>query len=351
MSLNVRNIIKQYFNHELKILAESFLQSKSISIVSNNIKPKALIEFLFNDYDTRFTLFGKQKDNFIFITNEEELQNNFSPYAFLSLFSIKTSRNFNSFPEIYTYLEDREQTVILYADKISDEIKLQLYTLKYYLGDLILFVFHEITGEVSSPNFIRITIQDSAIENIIQERLDEFRVSFTIQDILHEMNGDIDELGNAIIKLILQKSQSNPQLLKELSDKVTAGENLQEIEISIEKVETKHIEEPSFQDIKSNQVKTKRNRTISDNKNIGKEITKDDIKLTERERSIYATLLKKDFISREELSHIVWGEDANTKSNPDAIDQIISRLRRKFVQAGYGKEYIKVKKGEGIVLG
>ena len=74
------------------------------------------------------------------------------------------------------------------------------------------------------------------------------------------------------------------------------------------------------------------------------------LNLTPREESIFTALKEKMFISRLELAEIAWGKVKGSKASNDAIDQVISRLRKKFVQAGYPRDYIFAKKGEGVGL-
>ncbi len=74
------------------------------------------------------------------------------------------------------------------------------------------------------------------------------------------------------------------------------------------------------------------------------------LKLTAREQSILDALRERTSISRQEVAIIAWGEEKGAQATDDAIDQVLSRLRKKLVNAGYPKTYITSVKGEGVFL-
>lgn len=56
--------------------------------------------------------------------------------------------------------------------------------------------------------------------------------------------------------------------------------------------------------------------------------------LTKSERKIVDYMKERDVVSKFEISDLIWGEKSNDKYSEWAIDQRISRLRRKLEDIG-----------------
>lgn len=72
-------------------------------------------------------------------------------------------------------------------------------------------------------------------------------------------------------------------------------------------------------------------------------------KLTLKEINVLRYLVKRGMITRELLTKIVWQKSIN-EVTADAIDQFVSRLRRKITNLGYSKDILKSRKGYGFEL-
>jgi hypothetical protein len=72
--------------------------------------------------------------------------------------------------------------------------------------------------------------------------------------------------------------------------------------------------------------------------------------LTKTEKKILLNLTENKKVSRDEISKVIWGENALNSISDYAIDQAVSRLRKKLDDIGLGGEIIKTLKGEGFVL-
>ncbi len=72
-------------------------------------------------------------------------------------------------------------------------------------------------------------------------------------------------------------------------------------------------------------------------------------KLTLKEINVLKYLVKHGMITRELLVKIVWQKSIN-EVTADAIDQFVSRLRRKLIKFGYSKNILKSRKGYGVEL-
>ncbi|KKT75244.1 MAG: hypothetical protein UW69_C0018G0015 [Microgenomates group bacterium GW2011_GWA2_44_7] len=71
---------------------------------------------------------------------------------------------------------------------------------------------------------------------------------------------------------------------------------------------------------------------------------------TPTEQGIIIELTKKNELSREELSKLLWGSQSQEKYSDWAIDQTISRMRKKLVMAGISEEKFRTVKGKGLKL-
>ena len=102
--------------------------------------------------------------------------------------------------------------------------------------------------------------------------------------------------------------------------------------------------------------KEKKSRETTSVEEISKKttITFEDIesmsdKLTLKEVNVLRYLVKNRMITRELLAKIVWQKSIN-EVTADAIDQFMSRLRRKITNLGYSKDILKSRKGYGFEL-
>ncbi len=74
--------------------------------------------------------------------------------------------------------------------------------------------------------------------------------------------------------------------------------------------------------------------------------------LTKTEKKVMLCLIenKDNLVKRDDLANVIWGENGSSSISDYAIDQAVSRLRRKLDEIGLGGEIIKTAKGEGFTL-
>jgi len=72
--------------------------------------------------------------------------------------------------------------------------------------------------------------------------------------------------------------------------------------------------------------------------------------LTPIEEKLVRELIEKKTLSRDEIAHALWGDFASSEYSEYAIDQALSRLRKKLEKIGIGGDRIKTVKKVGISL-
>lgn len=318
------------------------------------------------------------------------------------------------FQQLYEALVRDEKYVVISSDADDREFYKNLYSYRYFLGTRVLFILSSSNDLVMSNEFGRIEIQSSIEQLIIQERLLEVDIQLSedeVTEIISKVNGDIGHIDEVIMRWLYERTlkQSFAEKLVQtnivIEDVTPIEEPIEVVSSATEEPEPEMVQGPfdtfsstspnvqesvfvyepeAFSqatleryaaqqgDFKEESIDSLESQNEPDVKSgpevipqIAEKITSaikkttakpqtasttNAVGLTEREQMIYDALLQKKFLSRDEFAEIVWGEDAKSKANPDAIDQIISRLRRKFVKAGYDKKYITSKKGEGILI-
>lgn len=334
-----QNILHRYFFSEIKQISSLLTQNKSV-LVRNYIedfKPSLLLNYISNNYEIRKLLFRKHSDDFIFVSinNDDIVSLVNSDEEFLLYLSTVFLKTLNSFEELNNILEERENILVLYTDNVELETQRKLFSYKYFLGDKLLLVFNSDPLSFNLESFSSIEISGDIIQLIIEERARELEIEIDSSKVRSFLNSDLNKLDEAIIKsLYVKQPQEIPV--------VPIEEELQKFETVTQPEEI--VEEV----IKENEAQEELLQEITEDK----KPTHSDLPtdLTSREILIVTKLRQKGFLSRTELAKIVWRKEWREKGNDNAIDKVISRIRSKFVKAGYNKSYISSKKKEGRVL-
>ncbi len=265
------------------------------------IESTAFLNTLFNDYKTRTKYFGRQRDDYAFFESNlnGETDIRLIDQKFLESIVLEFEQSFTELTEVKNYLESRNLTLVVMLQ--SDESQLLRYFLsyKFIFGEHIVFLYLSNKENLYFDNVINLSELVDWVESITEseESVLPGELQFLPQDAPEIVEEKIVNPIRSETKSI-NKVKHEPRV--HFPSKVHSGQ----------------IVEPS---------------------------------LTARENLIYSMLKARTFVSRLDIAVSVWGEDGKTASD-DAIDQVISRMRKKFVQAGYPKKYITSKKGEGVLL-
>jgi hypothetical protein len=364
MHTDLELIIEKYFLNQLQDLADNLIKEKSTHIISKNLKVAPIIQYITSNYNFRKRLFRNLLDQFIFINIENDVLLNDS--AILTLLSIHTYKRAEDFYQIYQYLEDRNKTIVLYSDSKNIQFQQNLYSYKFFLAERLNFVFVS-ELETSCPGFEKIEVLPLTLESIIRDEILKYDVPLDLVQVFNKSQGDITKIHEAVMSVIINTNRELQREIEAFKSKTFEAKPQISVTISngeigdtISKEEILPIPKPIIETIESIQSEVSDQEIpkpiiISLEPKIIKKkkvkiISKDALNLSEREKAIYKILLDKKFISRNKIVSIAWGKDHIGEIKDDAIDQLISRMRRKFVKAGYEKKYITSKKGEGVVL-
>lgn len=294
------------------------------------------IKELFFDYHLRNKFFGSVKDNFIFIDlNNENIDLENIDIILLRKVSEETGIDFLSLNSLKNYIETRDIILVLYYSfSLPQNVLRFLYSYNYLLANRVLhIVFSQFDSKVFDRK-VRIDLSRELLEVYVKNQLNFFNMSLDFTDeVLNAIDADIKNLPEIIKSKIIESGNTaldqSDSIVEENLDIIFEEKQI----ANIETVEDKKVEnEPSIQ---------------LDNLNSKVDFEEKDF-LTRRENNLYAELLQKKFLTRQEVVSIVWGKSKVNKISNDAIDQLISRMRKKFIKAGYSTDYIYVRKGKGV---
>jgi len=290
------------------------------------------IKTLFENYTVRSKYLGKKINDYYFInfdTNISDFEEIDSDL--LKTFSYLVGIEFINIQSVLSYLEEQDKFIVLYA-YIESNQKLARFLLSYsfILKNRIIFIFASVLETDLIEKKVDIVFSDAFMNFYIERKLVEMNVGdIDINKVMRRCEGDLGMVYQSINAVVLEKY------------------NLEEKEF-VDKSHPKALaEEITNENIKILTIDASKKKELNNyDKLTSRESSQPS--LTSREESIFNILKEKKFITRVELAKIVWGDSLGQNASNDAIDQVISRLRRKFVKSGFPKDYIYSKKGEGV---
>jgi DNA-binding winged helix-turn-helix (wHTH) protein len=366
------SVIQNYFSLQLSQFADALLKKKSIFLCSQDLDPTFFVNYFFSNEGLKRRTLKRYTDDFIFVSipEYENIDEEFDLNFLNLLLQSDSSLDSSNFFELQEKLVSTEKVLVIYSASFKSEYQKLIFSYKYYLGNHIEFVFPT-KERKQTDDFTVIDFPLHITESVVRDRVQSLGFKLNeneILEIVNAMNGDIEAVDESIMKYLYKRStvtlSDNTDLQPETqNNEVEKRESIQEAqeiqgqsenESKDVMTEEKQVaeEEPAERVLeleREQQEPPKVSKIISTQKSVSSD-SNNILQLTEREQRVYDALLSNKFLSRDAFSEIIWGDEASIKSNPDAIDQIISRMRRKFVKAGFDKKYITSRKGEGIVL-
>ncbi len=183
-------------------------------------------------------------------------------------------------------------------------------------------------------------ISGKLLESYINQRVDEYNKVISTNDRVNIINstGGLLFLTREIIRNFPEEGQLNERLLsiwKKIPERYK-----QNIELE-NKIHNKDLE--CFGINKLNIFKAKRSFLNSDPEKSMSNC------LNETELSIYKTFKSNEnkLVSRDQIARIIWGKNYEEKYSDWAIDQTVSRFRKKIAKYYISKDTIKTIKGRG----
>jgi hypothetical protein len=338
----------EFFDTFFTSISRSVKQRDSLKILSSSLETSDfLLKLLFNDYNLRNKYFGRQKDDYVFITLNLDTETDIQALdqKLIQFFNEEFEYFFTSLQEIGIYLQTHNLTAVLIVT--GENQVLFRYGLSYnFLFDGRLVVLditdfkHDYFNKVLDAR-----IPESDLRKLVEFRLKELGHQASSDEILNEIKGDITKLDKAIV----ESAQKSMPLVSQRKAEDIVEQQKPEIVLPLQVESTpKPVATPKSPVLVKPAV-TPSPKPVAAPKPQAP-LQSGMPQLTAREQGVFDLLEANKFVSRSEIARSVWGESGASASD-DAIDQVISRLRRKFVQAGYPKSYITSKKGEGIVFG
>lgn len=329
--------------YQIRELASILRIGDSVQVYSTTPNDThALISFLFQDHNTRRVYMECQnQDVLLSLPISENADGIALDTLLLTEASRVFGRQFDTLNELIAYTTSENIRLILLLSGENDSLLRYAFSYSFLFHGNVQYILlgNQITDYFT--NSIDLSLPDSYVRETVLDRLNEYSLTFSIEEVLEAAEHSLLKIDHAIISLLIKKremtSVTSPQI--SLDEKKPLHEN--KVQNSAPEPERQSSPNKTSPRPLSESLPTpavQRNPVRKPLSNVA---------LTPREQLLFDALYEKHFISRNEIAQIVWGAEASD----DAIDQVISRLRRKFVQAGYSKTYITSKKGEGIVLG
>lgn len=326
-----------YFSY----LADCLKNRISCELVAmSKLEVDMVLSKFFENYTIRCKYFGEAQDNFIFVNLQiHEIRIEEFDHVIFGLINASTESKLNTITDLRYYLEKTEKFLVLYfSADLPIEIRRFLYSYFYLLsGRVIYFVYVKENLDIEEGFGRRVYIH--VTEDLLKHY---FLNTFAVL-------GLDEKLLDQVFEKIIDDVAYFPRLFRNFTEQYLAGidhyqrvtnDAISDVETLSDSLNnntdssTKKVE--ASVDSKADQTRLDRNHPLEF--------------LTRREQELYNVLVDKKFISRDELVEIVWGKSMIGNVSNDAIDQLISRLRKKFVKAGFSKDYIYVIKGKGIGL-
>ncbi len=358
--MSAQSIVTSYFENILTLLSAGINSNKSIYIISEKVKVFSIINGYFNNIFSDIPTVSKEIEyiHLNHIDKDSDIEK-----VLIQEISLIFGKVIQNLSNLNNFLQINNKKLYVSLENEEEAIKQKIYSFKYILGNRLNFIFYNTNDVFVTDEFFKIFVPQFVIKEILELRLNELQISLKEEEkekLIFHISLNIMEIDSIIIKYLYSKIpngldqslQNNPvKPPMPLNDTLIPAEesSIENAVLNSARPELKHIEvKPNIEIKNENTNLSKAVATVNQQNKVKLEDV--NVKLTPRENEIYQNLKEKKSITRDELSSIVWGEEASIKGNPDAIDQIISRLRKKFVKAGYDKSFITSVKGEGIFL-
>lgn len=289
-----------------------------------------LITGLFDLYFLRTKYFGISKDDYIFVNlNHEKLNLENLDIIFLRKLSEVTGFEFVSINSTKNYLDNQNKYIVLYyAFDLPQEVLRFLYSYNYLLSNRVIHIVYSQADTKIFEKKVKIILSDEFLENYVKNQFKIFNINTDlIPSTLDKIQGNISTLFRILPDILLSSKDK-----KAVDYSIGTSNSIHQYESTLRNHEDSSTAIGEMSDQSDSMLNVKMNLDF----------------LTRREQDLYAILTQKKFISRDELVEIVWGKSKIGKISNNAIDQLISRMRKKFVNAGYSKNYIYSVKGKGL---
>lgn len=152
-----------------------------------------------------------------------------------------------------------------------------------------------------------------------------FQHRMKIVQIMHK-----DEIAFFSRIINLDNIDDDSKATKALSKSAVEGEEIKNEDIQMEKLAI-----VGQQELQKSKVKKPKEKS-----------TNHEDLLTERERKVLSAIKRRGFLKRDTVIRLIWGQEP---VSADAVDQFVSRMRRKLAKSGQ-KDLIRVRKGKGIEI-
>jgi hypothetical protein len=352
----------QHAEYAFRVISLSIHENRSARISSNSPRTAALLlDHLLGDYPTRKRFLGRQKDSLCYInltlTDESDMTQ--LDTLVISLFSEQLGHSFSNVHEVGKYISDHDLTGVVILHNIPDSLMRAVLSYSFlFQNRLLFFDISQRNDHTYFPDQIDAMLPVSVVSDFVAENLEYYEVGGVLDttQILDAVTHDPASIDRTIIQhlMMLNKQLTIKPVRRESEDgekTVYHSEKTHSVIRNVVREQMPLVHKSTGPATNESKPKVAVQLPVSGSNlpqsSVSAELGKVD--LSAREEAIFSVLQSKQFISRDEIASVVWGEGAQVSD--DAIDQVISRLRRKFVQAGYPKSYITSKKGEGVLLG
>ncbi len=305
--------------------------------------------------------------------------------------------NYYDVKEIARYLEQTSSKLVFIHECTEDRTLRYLLSYQFILKEHVQFICISRSHYEYFDHSLYFTLSDHELHDLVSTTINGLDVALDPQHVLDDMEGDVTRLFHSILSASRGGSRNvsfenktttpnestiTPSILEHFMEATgveapTHTDILAEREEEIPVVVQENAEEreepktfafdqihneahehqtldkanlPREQQERKDQTLHPRKENLKNSSRNAMSESLQHVPLTARERKIFNELQKEQFLSRSKLARLAWGKDYARKATPDAIDQIISRMRRKFVKEGISNDIITTKKGEGIEL-
>lgn len=371
-------IYDNFFSLEFHKISQVIKDQQDAQIISEELNLTILLlEKLFNTYKLRVKYFSKKADEFIncFINSNDINDIAKLDEQFLQVINTENLLDIHSISELNEYIEQNELQLVISACLEDDALLRMLLTYKFYFGNRISFLIITTTEKLKIESKVYLTFSEQFKKELFADNVINLSPKDESAEALFtNLRTDLQSIRDELFHLKELVAHKSPHIENEAPIQNTAVEAFKYDApvivldkehpgpVDAAKPEQLTVDLPEIYDLSTPQTVQEKNYAAFQDKSFNdireetaqisspKTSTLKEPILTPREKEIYKELKRKKFISRLHLAEIAVGRQAAPSMKADAIDQIISRLRRKFVQAGFAKNYIAVRKGQGVVI-
>jgi hypothetical protein len=334
-----------FLDSSFREISESIRKNQSFEIISaSSYNISYFVKAFFESFyiRSRFLRYKVSDYYFINLTDQELDLKEIDDYVLAQMY-LTTGIEFVSLSSLLNYIEDQDKMLVLFTiNNGRSEFTRFLLSYSYLFKNRVIYIVgtDQSTGMFEQKH--NLEFSEAFLRYYVENILREMRIdNLNTDGIVKKSEGDLNNIYKVILDELRAISESN---YKDFIEKPVITDHA---EIIVEEslsypIEIK--EEPKYVDLVDKPI-LQEDPSVQVSK---LKITSTEPSLTQREKAVYSKLASKKFLTRQEFANIVWGK--GYKATNDAIDQVISRLRRKFTKSGYPKDYIYSKKGEGIEL-